>query len=151
MLKQKKCRMLLTAFGGLCMLAGGGTAGAALAAEFRAVMTGDNILTGGDTDGWGRTRIDVYDDMDRLCADLEVRSVGEVTAVNIYKGAEGEEGTPVIKLDTPDDNNDSDDCDAIGDTLADEIQANPGNFYVSVQTQEFPEGAIRGQLAPSAD
>ena len=151
MLKDRKCRMLLTAFGGLFMLAGGGTAGAAVAAEFRAVMTGDNILSAGDTDGWGRARIDVYDNWDRLCADLEVRSVGDVTAVHIYRGTEGEDGSPVIKLDTPDDNNDSDDCDAIGDTLADEIQANPTEFYVSVLTTEFPDGAIRGQLVPSSD
>ncbi len=151
MLKDRKCRMLLTAFGGLFMLVGGGTAGAAVAAEFRAVLSGDNELMAGDTDGWGRARINVYDDFDRLCADLEVRSVGEVTAVHVYRGAEGEEGSPVVKLDTPDDNNDSDDCDSIGDTLADEIQADPTSFYVSVQTLEFPNGAIRGQLAPSAD
>lgn len=151
MLKDRKCRMLLTAFGGLFILAGGGTAGAAFAAEFRAVLSGDNELMAGDTDGWGRARINIYDDMDRLCADLEVRSVGDVTGVHIYRGAEGEEGTPVVKLDTPDDNNDSDDCDSIGDTLADEIQADPASFYVSVQTVEFPKGAIRGQLAPSAD
>ena len=112
MLKDHKCRMLLTAFGGLAMLAGGGTASAAMAAEFRAVLTGDNELATGD--------------------------------------AAGEDGSPVVKLDTPDDN-DSDDCDNIGDALADDIQANPGEFYVSVQTAEHPAGAIRGQLVPNSD
>lgn len=150
MLKDHKCRMLLTAFGGLAMLAGGGTASAAMAAEFRAVLTGDNELATGDADGWGRARIEIADSSDRLCADLEVRSVGDVTSAQIYRGAAGEDGSPVVKLDTPDDN-DSDDCDNIGDALADDIQANPGEFYVSVQTAEHPAGAIRGQLVPNSD
>ena len=59
MLKDHKCRMLLTAFGGLAMLAGGGTASAAMAAEFRAVLTGDNELATGDADGWGRAAVDL--------------------------------------------------------------------------------------------
>lgn len=150
MSKNKKCRMLVTAFGGLFMLAGGGTAGAAMAAKFQAVLTGDNVVSAGDSDGWGRAKIHVDDSANKLCADLEVRSLGKVTSAQIYRGAAGVNGSPVVKLDTPDDD-DSDDCDAIGDALADEIQANPGGFYVSVQTVENPNGAIRGQLVPSAD
>ena len=145
MLKDHKCRMLLTAFGGLAMLAGGGTAGAAMAAEFRAVLTGDNELARGDADGWGRARIEIADSSDRLCADLEVRSVGDVTSAQIYRGAAGEDGSPVVKLDTPDDN-DSDDCDEVPEALRDEIRNNPAGFYVNVHTADYPDGAIRGQL-----
>ena len=32
-----------------------------------------------------------------------------------------------------------------------DILANPGDYYVTVHTGEFPDGAIRGQLAPVAE
>jgi hypothetical protein len=122
----------------------------AMAAEFRAILSADNLLTAGDSDGWGRARVRVNDTFDRLCADLEVRSIGEVTAAQIHRGAEGEDGPPVANLDRPDgDDNDSDDCDRIGEALADEIQSNPAGFYVLIRTSDFPQGALRGQLIPT--
>ena len=84
----------------------------------------------------------------RLCADLEVRSIGEVTAAQVYRGRAGEAGEPVSRLERPDD--DSYDCKEIGAALAQEIQSNPSAFYVSVATTEYPNGAIRGQLGPAA-
>jgi hypothetical protein len=41
-------------------------------------------------------------------------------------------------------------CVTITTALADEIVANPAGFYVNVHTTAFPNGAIRGQLAPNA-
>ena len=57
------------------------------------------------------------------------------------------EGEPVARIERPDDN-DSWDCKAIGEALAQEIETNPSAFYVEVRTEEFPNGAIRGQLGP---
>jgi hypothetical protein len=68
--------------------------------------------------------------------------------VQVYRGRPGEDGDPVLRLERPRDN-DSYDCDTIGNAPADEIQANPAHFYVNVETTEFPQGAIRGQLGPS--
>jgi len=150
MLKDEKRRRLLAGFGAMAMAAGAGTTGAAIAAEFRAMLTGDNVSGGGDSDGWGRVNVNIADSTNTLCADIEVRSLSEVTAVHIHRGAAGATGSAVVNLDRPDDG-DEDDCDDIGDALADELQANPGAFYVDVHTTEHPEGAIRGQLAPSAD
>lgn len=121
--------------------------GTAIAAEFRADLTGDNEVSAGDTDGWGRVKIHVDDTIDTLCADVEVRGLGKVSSVRIYRGAAGVQGEPVVSLDPPKDD-DADDCDTIGDALADDIQSNPSDFYVSVVTDEFPNGAIRGQLVP---
>lgn len=151
MLKNSLTRHVLAGFGGVLMLAGLGTTGTAMAARFTATLNGDNVTTGGgDPDGWGRLRIRVDDTLNVVCTDLEVRSVDRVVAAQIFRGRPGEEGDPVVNLDRPGrGDNDSEDCDNVGDTLADEIQANPADYYVLVRTQEFPNGALRGQLVPS--
>lgn len=135
----------VAAFGAAVLLAG--TSGAAIAAEFRADLTGGNEVTQGDSDGWGRVKISIDDTLNVLCADVEIRALGHVKSAQIYRGKAGVTGEPVVALDPPEDD-DADDCDNIGDTLADEIQANPTDFYVSIVTDDFPQGAIRGQITP---
>lgn len=149
MFRNRSSRRLLAALGGVAMLAGAGTTGTALAAHFRAVLTGSALTPAGDPDGWGRFRFRVDDTLNTLCGDLEVRELGQVTAAQVYRGGPGEAGSPVVDIDLPGSDNDSDDCDTIGDTLADEIQANPAGFYVLIKTAEFPNGALRGQIGPS--
>jgi hypothetical protein len=149
MFKDRKRRVLMAAFGGAIMLAGVGTTGTAMAAKFRADLSGEHLASAGDSDGWGRAKIRVDDTFNELCVDLEVRSIGEVTSAQIHRGAEGVEGPAVVNLDRPDDDSDSEDCDNIGDELADAIQANPGEYYVLIQTTDHPQGALRGQLNPS--
>ena len=151
MLKNRLGRRALAVFGGILILAGAGTTGIALAGtDFRATLNGDNVPGGGDADGWGRVRIEIMDNLsNRLCADLEVRSIADVTAAQVYRGRSGEQGEPVARLERPDDD-DSYDCKEIGAALAQEIQSNPSAFYVSVATTEYPNGAIRGQLGPAA-
>jgi hypothetical protein len=150
MIHRKPRRVLLAALGGTFLLVGIGPASAAIGAEFRAMLSGENLPSGGDRDGWGRARIVVNDALNNICVDLEVRSVGDVTSAQIHRGAAGKDGPPVVQLDTPDDN-DSDDCDQIGDALADQIQANPAGYYVGVATRDHPDGALRGQINPGDD
>lgn len=143
-----RSRRRLAALGGVLMLAGAGTTGTALAAtHFRAMLSGDNVPGAADSDGWGRARIGIHQTTHQLCTDLEVRSIGPVTSVQVYRGRAGEVGEPVSRIERPDDD-DSWDCKQIGTALAQEIESNPSAFYVEVRTAEFPNGAIRGQLAP---
>ena len=148
MLKNSLRRPVLTAFGGVLMLCGAGMAGAFAGPDFRATLSGSNVPGGGDRDGWGRLRFEINQTTHRLCADLEVRSIAEVTSAQIYRGRAGEAGEPVARLERPRDD-DSYDCKQIGEALAQEIMSNPSAFYVSVATTEFPNGAIRGQLGPA--
>jgi CHRD domain len=150
MISSKSGRRWIAALGGAIMLAGAGAGGAALAAtpHFRAVLNGDNVPGGAaDSDGWGRARIGIHHATHELCTDLEVRSIGSVTSAQIYRGGPGAAGEPVARIERPDDN-DSWDCKAVGEALAQEIESNPSAFYVEIRTEEFPNGAIRGQLAP---
>ena len=113
--------------------------------EFRADLNGANEPGGGDPDGSGIARVETNDTLNTVCADLEVRDIGIVTAAHIHRAAAGVNGPPVVTLDPPDDN-DSDDCDSVSDDLIDEIRRNPRGFYVNVHTADYPNGAIRGQL-----
>ena len=114
--------------------------------NFRAELNGASEVPGpGDPNGFGKAEIAINDATNSVCTDLEVRDLGAVTGAHIHRGGPGASGPPVITLDTPDDN-DSDDCDTVDDSLVDEIRSNPGGFYVNVHTADYPTGAIRGQL-----
>jgi hypothetical protein len=95
-----------------------------------------------------------------LCYGFQLFGAGTPTAVHIHKGAEGENGPPVIAFDGLPKNGDG---QASGDpgassgcktlTTPEEIAAarrirkNPGDYYLNFHTQDFPEGAVRGQLS----
>ena len=151
MLKNKSSRRVLAAFGGVLILAGVGSADAAFAQRFRAALTGAAEVQPGDPDGSGVAEIRLDDTLNQVCVQLEVSGISQATAAHIHRGAEGVNGPPVVNLDVPDADGDEDDCDHIGDELVDDIARNPAGFYVNVHTGDFPEGAIRGQLMPSAD
>jgi hypothetical protein len=147
-----RSRRRLAALGSVLILSGVGTTAAAVAATFGSTLSGDNVVGGGDSDGWGRARVRVDDTLNTICVDLEVRSIGQVTGARVHRGNNGVNGPPVVNLDRPDgEDQDEDDCDTIGDALADQIQANPASFYVTIATTDHPDGALRGQLAPTGD
>ncbi len=118
--------------------------------RFTAQLSGASEVPPADPDGAGSAAISINDASNRVCTDLEVRMIGTVTAAHIHRGVAGTNGPPVITLDAPDDN-DSDDCDTADDALIDEIRRNPAGFYVNVHTADYPNGAIRGQIAEVLD
>ena len=112
-----------------------------------ASLTGSQEVPGpGDPDGSGRAEITVVDATDNICYDIEVRNIAPATAAHIHRGAPGEAGPPVVTLEEPTDG-DSKGCIAAPGALADEINANPAAFYVNIHNSEYPNGAVRGQLA----
>jgi hypothetical protein len=81
--------------------------------------------SGGGT-GSGKAEISLNDATNMLCTDLELSGVS-MTAGHIL----GPGNSVVADIDTPDDN-DSDDCDNITDTVLDAIKANPGAYRVHI-------------------
>ena len=148
------CRVLLLAAGAALAVAGCETVeeevNEDIGNRFQAQLSGASEVPPADPDGAGMARISINDATNRICTDLEVRMIGNVTAAHIHRGAAGVNGPPVVTLDPPDDN-DSDDCDTADDALIDEIRHNPSAFYVNVHTAEYPNGAIRGQVSEVLD
>jgi hypothetical protein len=113
-----------------------------------ASLTGAQEVPGpGDSDGSGTAEITVVDATDNVCYDLRVRNIAPATAAHIHRGVMGVAGPPVVTLEAPSDGG-AEGCVSAPGGLADEIEANPAGFYVNVHNAEFPNGAVRGQLAP---
>lgn len=117
---------------------------------FIAQMTGANEFPGpGDPDGAGAATISfaaIDDTNHEVCFDLTYTGIPDPTAAHIHPGAPGEANPPVVNLGDPPEGSHSG-CVTALTTDVQPIIDNPGDYYVNVHTTEFPDGAIRGQLA----
>jgi hypothetical protein len=117
-----------------------------IAAETR--LSADLTNAGaGDPDGSGSASITVDPDTGEVCWDLTVENIADVTASHIHVGAAGEDGDVVVPLDVDGFSGTSDGCVDASDADLDAIVADPAGFYVNIHTEDYPAGAIRGQLA----
>lgn len=125
---------------------------------YLARMTGAAELpTAGDTDGTGAAAItfDIVTPGDPVngaqgCWDLSYSGLtGTPTAAHIHRGAAGSSGPVVFPATgfTGITANSASGCAPLDPALATEIMTTPAAFYVNVHTTDFPDGAIRGQLA----
>jgi hypothetical protein len=127
-------------------------AGGALAAEttLSATLAGaDAEIPPGDPDGSGTASIVIDPAAGTLCWDFSTTNVGAGTMSHIHAGAAGVAGDVVVPLDTDGFEESSEGCiEPMEDAAAlQEILDSPADFYVNVHTDEFPGGAVRGQLA----
>lgn len=115
---------------------------------YSATLTGAAEVPGpGDADGSGNAEVTIVDGVDNVCYEINnVAGISPATAAHIHRGAAGIAGPPVVTLEAPTDG-ESVGCVQAPEAVADEIEANPAGFYVNVHTADYPNGAIRGQLA----
>jgi hypothetical protein len=114
----------------------------------------------GDPDGKGSATFLQVDER-TVCYGFTARGIDAPTIVHIHRGAPGKSGPHVITFaNVPKDASGqpggdpgaSAGCKTL--TEAGELAAlrrirkNPQGYYVNIHTASFPEGAIRGQLAP---
>jgi len=100
----------------------------------------------GDEDGSGTAHITIDPDTGQVCWDLSVDNISPVTASHIHVGAEGEDGEVVVPLDVDGFEGTSTGCTDASDADLAAIIADPAGYYVNIHTDDFPAGAIRGQL-----
>jgi hypothetical protein len=100
----------------------------------------------GDPDGRGSFSA-IFDGTE-LCYGIAVKNIQDPISAHIHKGSPRVAGPVVQALvhPTTGDPGASSDCVEVSASLARAIQKNPAKYYVNVHTDDFPGGAVRGQL-----
>jgi len=110
------------------------------------VLNGANALpTIGDPDGSGVFKFAIKPEENQFCYELNVSNVGIPTAATVGIGSRGNTGPTLLTLQPPS-HGTAKDCLTLDADKISELNSNLGNYYVSVQTEEFPNGAVRGQM-----
>ena len=120
---------------------------------FFAVLSGGNevsaggVANAGDQNGGGSATVLVDRDRNTICFAITVTSINPPTVAHIHRGRFGKNGNIVLNLTAPSGApGSSSGCIRVHPTLIQSIMDDPSNFYVNVHTEDFPVGAIRGQL-----
>ena len=112
----------------------------------RASLNGNKEIDGGDANGRGTFRADFNGA--RLCYTLRFSGLENPMAAHIHRGRSTQNGAIVVDLRPRFDQAGARRrCVAVPAALRRSIRRQPAGFYVNVHTQEFPDGAIRGQLS----
>lgn len=116
--------------------------------RFRAEMTGANEFPDpGDKDGTGIAVIKINQGKGTVKFEIDVQNITlPATAAHIHPGKPGEANPPVVDLIPPDETGHSEGTVQASKALLKKIRKNPKAFYVNVHNEDFPGGAVRGQL-----
>jgi hypothetical protein len=113
-----------------------------------AELTGAEVVpTAGDPDGSGMARMIFYPQKNKICYRLTVSDIKRATGAHLHMGDAGERnGTVKLNLLPPRDS--ARECvRGLGERFIKKISRNSSNYYVDVHNDEYPGGALRGQLA----
>ena len=105
----------------------------------------------GDSDGAGVATVAVSTSARRVCFELWVHDVVlPAVAAHIHGAPPGVNGSVVVPLRAPDGAGRASGCARRLDrSLVEDLVDDPSSYYVNVHTSDFPDGAVRGQLAPA--
>lgn len=113
-------------------------------------LTGAAEVPAGDPAGSGMATITVNPGQEEVCWEIKAAGIDlPATAAHIHVGAAGTAppNNVVVTLSAPDASGFSSGCTTVERHLALDILKNPENYYVNVHNEDFPTGAIRGQLS----
>jgi len=105
---------------------------------------------GGDPDGYGVAAITVDPTANTVTFDVAVAGITlPATMAHIHKGTAEESGPVVVPAGGQPDANgmQTSTSEAVDAAVIQDILANPAGYYYNVHTDDFPKGALRGQLA----
>jgi hypothetical protein len=110
-----------------------------------ALSGGAEVPGPGDPDGSGTADLTLNHDKGEVCYDITVKDIQTPTAAHIHAGAADKSGGVKVGFKKAADGTWKG-CVSADKALLDDIRKNAGNYYVNVHNQEFPNGAVRGQL-----
>jgi hypothetical protein len=115
-----------------------------------AELTGAEVVPGpGDPDGSGMGRFHFYPMKNKICYRVTVSGIQTATKAHLHMGDAGEEGG-MVKLNLLPPRNSARECVRdLGERFIKKIAHNSSSYYVDVHNDDFPNGAVRGQLSPS--
>lgn len=115
----------------------------------RTTLTGGAEVPGpGDPDGTGQATVRLTGGEGRLCYQLTVSAITlPAAAAHIHEAAAGTAGDIVVTLSPPNAAGSASGCVTVSRALVEDILLDPAGYYVNVHTSDFPNGAVRGQLA----
>jgi CHRD domain len=115
---------------------------------FTATLNGSAVLPGpGDPDGSGAATIRLRLGEGRICYELSVAQITlPATIAQITLDPEGPAGTVTVKLAAPGTEGSASGCAAAPRALVAAILAKPSDYFITVQTSDFPNGAVRGRF-----
>ena len=112
-----------------------------------AALAGANeVPRPGDLDGTGTARVTVNAGQGLVCYELRVVNIETAAAAHIHEAPAGTAGPVVIALMAPNADGVSSGCVTVSREFANELAADPADYYVNVHNRAFPGGAVRGQL-----
>src|SRR6185369_128286 len=110
-------------------------------------LTGAAEVPGpGDPDGTGTATITLNPGKSQVCYELTVTKIVPANGAHLHIGAVDKAGPPIVTL-APPTSGSSKECAPLEREKIMDIIKNPTNYYVNVHNAEFPNGALRGQLA----
>ena len=80
-----------------------------------------------------------------VCYQLTYSGISKPTAAHIHTGAKGVAGPVAVDFNIV--KNGDKGCVPANPTVVKQIRDDPGGHYVNIHTSEYPQGAVRGQLA----
>jgi hypothetical protein len=111
-------------------------------AEVKAAVVGSR----GDLDGSGLVKLTVDPAGKRICYDFNLSGLATPLMAHIHRAPPSRIGPSVVTLFTGP-GVDLDNCVMWRKDALAEIVSDPTIFYVNLSTTEYPDGALRGQLA----
>jgi hypothetical protein len=112
------------------------------ASDYSATLQPGQEKNPGPSGAAGTARISI--DGTNLCYDLSWNAAtGQPNAAHIHQGPPNTDGPIVVVLSPTTKHT----CTVVTALVAQGIGSNPGGYYVNLHTQQYLDGAIRGQLS----
>jgi hypothetical protein len=139
---------LAAAFAGVMVFGGPASAGRPGTGTIReAELTGTRVVpTPGDPNGSGMARMIFYPQKNKICYRVTVSGIQTATRAHLHMGDAGGEGG-IVKLNLLPPRNSARECvRGLGERFIKKIAHNSSSYYVDVHNNDYPDGALRGQL-----